>query len=422
MRTILALYLHKSLGFSEDMSTVVYHVFVMLCYFTPLLGGIIADSWLGKYRTIFYVSCIYAVGNIVLAVGSVSSLNISHKAMSLVGLFLIAAGTGGIKPCVSSFGGDQFVMPEQERQLQGFFSVFYFTINAGSVLSCFFTPMLREQVSCLGQETCDPLAFGVPAVLMVISIMFFVGGRRMYKMKDPEGNIMSLVCKCIGHAISRKISRKKGEGREHWLDYADDIYPKRLIEETKIFINLAILFSPTIVFWALYEQQGSRWTFQASHMDGNLGGYYLDPDQIQTLNPVLVLIFIPIFDKGFYPLLAKLRIIRTPLQKLSWGGLLGALAFLVSGLVELKIQPSYPVLAGSGEAHLRVYNTLQCDIGLNYMNNDGVVNQLGMLERLALPVVGNTTVQLKMTGRDYCKTYKAVETSFVLQEMEVSQF
>ena len=66
-----------------------------------------------------------------------------YREFSLLGLALIAIGTGGIKPCVSAFGGDQFKLPEQERQLQTFFSVFYFAINAGSLISTALTPILR---------------------------------------------------------------------------------------------------------------------------------------------------------------------------------------------------------------------------------------------------------------------------------------
>jgi solute carrier family 15 (oligopeptide transporter), member 1 len=92
------------------------------------------------------------------------------RAFSLVGLFIIAVGTGGIKPCVSAFGGDQFVRPQQDRQLETFFSIFYFAINAGSLISTFVTPILREDVKCFDQNTCFPLAFGVPAILMIIAV------------------------------------------------------------------------------------------------------------------------------------------------------------------------------------------------------------------------------------------------------------
>jgi solute carrier family 15 oligopeptide transporter 1 len=89
---------------------------------------------------------------------------------SMTGLLIIAIGTGGIKPCVSAFGGDQFVRPQQDRQLEAFFSVFYFAINAGSLISTAVTPILREDVQCFGDETCYPLAFGVPAILMIVAV------------------------------------------------------------------------------------------------------------------------------------------------------------------------------------------------------------------------------------------------------------
>jgi solute carrier family 15 (oligopeptide transporter), member 1 len=91
------------------------------------------------------------------------------RALTMIGLLLIAIGSGGIKPCVSAFGGDQFKLPEQIKQLAVFFSVFYFSINLGSFISTSVTPILRD-VRCLGEDNCFALAFGVPAILMVISI------------------------------------------------------------------------------------------------------------------------------------------------------------------------------------------------------------------------------------------------------------
>jgi solute carrier family 15 (oligopeptide transporter), member 1 len=112
-------------------------------------------------------------------------------------LLLIAMGTGGIKPCVSAFGGDQFKIPQQIKQLATFFSLFYMAINAGSLISTFITPILREDVKCFGQNDCFSLAFGVPGVLMVVSIFIFIFGRRFYVVKKPSGNMIVLVSKCI---------------------------------------------------------------------------------------------------------------------------------------------------------------------------------------------------------------------------------
>lgn len=95
------------------------------------------------------------------------------REISILGLLLIAIGTGGIKPCVSAFGGDQFKLPQQQDQLAKFFSIFYFSINAGSLISTLLTPVLRENVKCFGVDSCFPLAFGVPGILMIVSLSKF---------------------------------------------------------------------------------------------------------------------------------------------------------------------------------------------------------------------------------------------------------
>ncbi|XP_014289068.1 peptide transporter family 1 [Halyomorpha halys] len=378
MRGVLALYLKDYLHYSENNATIIYHLFIVLCYFSPIFGGIMADAWLGKYNTILYVSLLYAFGNIVLSFGSVAGLNIPHRELSLLGLFLIAVGTGGIKPCVSSFGGDQFVLPQQEQELRRFFSVFYFSINAGSVISSFLTPMLREY-HCLGSnEDCYPLAFGLPAALMIVALVIFVVGSPMYKRNNPEGNIALQVGGCIGHAVSKKISSSKK--KEHWLDYAEDRYSTKLIADIKVLLKLIYLFTPTIVFWALYDQQGSKWTFQASRMNGDLGWFTIQPDQMQTLDALLVLFFIPLFESIIYPFLQKLRLVRTPLQKLTVGGFLAALAFLLSGALELYIQKENPTLPMSGQSEVVLYNSLNCVAEIDGVPNKALIPPRSFLD------------------------------------------
>ena len=91
------------------------------------------------------------------------------RAISFIGLFLIAFGTGGIKPCVVSFGAEQFTLPQQEPQMSSFFNIFYFSINFGSMISTILTPVFRS-TPCLGEAECYPLAFGVPAALMFVAL------------------------------------------------------------------------------------------------------------------------------------------------------------------------------------------------------------------------------------------------------------
>lgn len=90
--------------------------------------------------------------------------------MTVIALVLIAVGTGGIKPCVAAFGGDQFYLPKQTSLLQQFFSIFYFSINLGGFVGMVLTPILRKSITCFGDDTCYALGFGFPAVLMLLSL------------------------------------------------------------------------------------------------------------------------------------------------------------------------------------------------------------------------------------------------------------
>lgn len=166
------LYLKGKLGFTENDATVLYHIFVMLCYFTCIVGGIISDVWLGKFKTILSLSIVYVIGSMAVSVGAIPAIHtvISPKIALYIGLLLIAFGSGGIKPCVSAFGGDQFKLPEQTAQVATYFSLFYFSINSGSLVSTTLTPILREDVKCFGEHDCFSLAFGVPAILMAVAI------------------------------------------------------------------------------------------------------------------------------------------------------------------------------------------------------------------------------------------------------------
>ena len=105
--------------------------------------------------------------------------------LCIVALIIVACGTGGIKPCVSTLGGDQFSSDERgQSQLKDFFSIFYFAINAGSLCSTFITPVLRAQ----GSYT---IAFLVPAVLMGVALILFLAGSKYYIKNMPTGNIFS---------------------------------------------------------------------------------------------------------------------------------------------------------------------------------------------------------------------------------------
>ncbi|XP_031627533.1 peptide transporter family 1-like [Contarinia nasturtii] len=339
LRTILTIYLTDKLGYSADDATVLYHVYIMLVYFMCIFGGILSDTWLGKFNTILYLSIVYSIGSVIVSVGAIP-IGFSPKAALYIGLALISVGSGGIKPCVSAFGGDQFKLPEQAAQVAKYFSLFYFSINAGSLVSTTLTPVLREDVHCFGETSCYSLAFGVPAVLMILSILFFLIGKSSYTyVKTSSENMIIKMFKCICHAIVTKRREGKRSPHKNLLDYSIDKYGAELVGDIRTLKKILILYLPLPLFWSLFDQQGSRWTLQAKHMNGDLGFYTIKADQIQLMNPLMILTFIPAFEAIVYPFLNKIGLGR-PLQRLTIGGLLAGASFFLSALVEFWIESS----------------------------------------------------------------------------------
>jgi len=424
MKAVLAIYLKSKLHFSEDTSTVIYHAFSGLCYFTPIFGAMLADQFFGKFKTIFWISLIYVLGHILKTLAAVTPLGLPPVEFSLIGLLLIAIGTGGIKPCVAAFGGDQFKLPEQERQLQTFFSVFYFSINAGSLISTFITPVFRQDIHCFGDDTCYSLAFGVPAALMLIATVILVLGKNMYVHKPPQGSILTQVIGAISVALKKKF--KSSEKPEHWLDHAKGKYSAQLIEDTKILLKVLVLYLPLPVYWALFDQQGSRWTFQATRMNGQIGSYVIKPDQMQLINPAFILILIPLFDQIIYPFLAKFNLLKKPLQRMATGGTLTACAFFISGFLELELAKTYGKVPAVGYSHSHVMNLLPCDLNVRISNSDGSYNNHFDISANLNSIVydletGSYDIEVRANAE--CNiTTKMMKLPFVAQDKTVSGF
>jgi len=424
MKAILSIYLKKKLHFHEDKATVIYHTFSMFCYFTPIFGSIIADQLLGKFKTIVYISIIYVLGHLLKTLAAIPTLGIPPVSFSLIGLALIAIGTGGIKPCVSAFGGDQFKLPEQARQLQTFFSVFYFSINAGSLISTILTPVLREDVECFGDDTCYSLAFGVPAILMLVATLIIIMGKPLYKMVPPQGNILVRVFGAIGRALKKKVD---GEHAEHWMDLAKDKYEPQLVEDVKCVLRVLLLYLPLPVWWALFDQTGSRWTFQATRMNGVVGNAgTIKPDQMQVINPLLILFLLPLFDRIIYPAFAKFNLLVKPLQRMTAGGILTACSFFISGFLELEMMKTYAKIPTVGTSHIHFLNNIPCHVSLQLSNNTGLIHEqaIDALENLVLRDLDPGKYSLDMEVSPTCLpailTKRTEEVDVMAEDKEVT--
>ncbi|OZC12612.1 hypothetical protein X798_00243 [Onchocerca flexuosa] len=367
MRAVLMLYLITEHHFSESRASLFYHSFVACAYIAPLFGSIAADNYFGRFRVILWMSAVYVIGHVLLSIGAIPQLDQSFRSIfDFGGLAVIALATGGIKPCVSAFAADQFE-EKQENERNQFFSFFYFSINAGSLLAILLTPILRGRVKCFGSEYCFPLAFGVPGVLMLLAFILFLAGWRYYKIIPPgKGNVVFSVICCICYAAREKLnSLVRGQGKaKHWLDHASPKYNDHFLRSVKSLVSVSILFGPVILFWALFDQQGSTWVLQARRMDGRVGPFMILPDQMNTFNPLIVLITVPIFEAWIYPMVQKFCKV-TPLRKMAAGGCLAAIAFVMAGLLQLEVNKTMEACP----AHDRVILQLFGDSSHSYEIN-----------------------------------------------------
>lgn len=266
-----------------------YHLFVSAVYFTPLLGALLSDALLGKYRTIMLLSLLYCAGHLALA--------LDHTRLGLaIGLGLIAFGSGGIKPCVSAHVGDQFGQ-QNSHLLPAVFAAFYFAVNLGGFLSMLMTPWLMREHGAA-------VAFAVPGLLMLAATLIFRAGRFRFVHIPPAG----------GRFVREVLSR----------------------DGLRVLARLGAIYLCVAMFWALFDQTGSAWVLQAQHMDRHLFGVEVLPAQIQAANPLLVLMLIPLFAYVVYPLIGRYWTL-TALRKMGMGMFATVAAFAIPAWIQVQI-------------------------------------------------------------------------------------
>lgn len=199
------------------------------------------------------------------------------------------------------------------------------------------------------------------------------------------------------------------------MDYAEPQFGDKMVRDIKATLKVLVLYIPLPIFWALYDQQGSGWTFQAVRMDGNIGFYTILPDQMQVVNPFLILGFIPLFSYVVYPMFAKCNFLKTSLQRMVCGGFLAAVAFGISALISLALEATYPVLPSSGNIQIRIYNPSNTDLKFESadLNISGTLPQYEYYANKDVSFTGNKSVPF---------TFNDESRSFLLEEEKAFGF
>jgi POT family proton-dependent oligopeptide transporter len=344
-------------GLAKD----VFHTFVIGVYFFPLIGGWIADRFFGKYPTILWLSLVYCAGHALLALFD------DNRTGFYAGLFLIAVGSGGIKPLVASFCGDQFDQTNKQRA-KVVFDAFYWSINFGSFFASLLMPIFLRAYG-------PSIAFGIPGALMFVATLVFWLARKQYVRVPPAPPDADSFLNVVRTALLREAP---GEGRPGlyvalvgvvlalvafgfmgalgfvaafclalvflmafggggaWLQLqrARAVHPAEAVEGVRAVLRVMIIFALITPFWSLFDQKASTWILQADQM---VKPEWFHSAQMQALNPALVMILIPFNNLVLYPMLRRLGFEPTPLRRMGFGIGVTGLAWVAAGAIQLSI-------------------------------------------------------------------------------------
>lgn len=356
------------------------------CYATPLIGAFVADAYLGRYWTIASFSIIYAFGMLLLTLSaSVPGLKpiCSDKdvcyatdfqtALCFIALYMVALGTGGIKPCVSSFGADQFddAIEKEKKYKSSFFNWFYFSINIGALIAHSLLVWIQDNVGW-------GWGFGIPTVAMAIAIVSFFSGTKLYRNQKPRGSPFTRLLQVIvaswkkknievpndrallyGNAdaefVNTELHKLNHTGNLIFFNKAavetesdhikGSVDPWRLctvtqVEELKAIIRLLPIWVTGIVFNAVLNQVGNLFVLQGSAMDIQLGSssFEIPPASLGIFDTISVLFWVPVYDYFIVSIARKFTGHRnglTQLQRIGIGIFISIFAVISAAILEV---------------------------------------------------------------------------------------
>ncbi|KAL1543537.1 protein NRT1/ PTR FAMILY 8.1-like [Salvia divinorum] len=357
------------------------------CYITPLIGAFLADSYLGRYCTIATFSSIYVLGMALLTLSaSVGGLKpecdasgVCHptqaqSATFFVALYLIAFGTGGIKPCVSSFGADQFDENDEneKKRKSSFFNWFYLSINVGALIASSVLVWIQMNVGW-------GWGFGIPAAAMALAVAAFFVGSRLYRLQRPGGSPLVRIVQVLVASVRKfrikvpsdvSLLHETGDVEESnirgsrklqhtdkfkFFDKAavrtkEDVDLKvgsavwhlctiTQVEELKSLVRLLPVWATGIVFSAVYSQMSTMFVLQGNTMDQHMGPNFKIPSaSLSLFDTISVIVCTLAYD------LVLVRFVRrytkhergfTQLQRMGIGLVISILAMVVAGGLEV---------------------------------------------------------------------------------------
>ncbi|XP_010415943.1 PREDICTED: LOW QUALITY PROTEIN: protein NRT1/ PTR FAMILY 5.13-like [Camelina sativa] len=335
----------------------------------PVLGAFVADAFLGRYRTIIIASLIYVLGLAFLTSSAFMIPNTTEvtsspssfvNALFFFSLYLVAIGQSVHKPCVQAFGADQFdeKNPQEYRDRSSFFNWWYLSICAGISLAVLVVVYIQEYVSWA-------LGFGIPCVFMVISLVLFVLGRRIYrysKRRQVEetnpftriGRVFLLAFKnqrlSSSELCKAELEANPSQDSPEELSFLNKalLVPNdgemscksRDVEDATALVKLIPVWLTTLSYAIPYAQYMTFFTKQGVTMERTIfPGVMIPPASLQALISLSIIVFVPIYDRVLVPMgksITKDPCGITTLKRIGTGMVIATLTMVVAALVESK--------------------------------------------------------------------------------------
>ncbi|KAK8626174.1 hypothetical protein V6N13_133826 [Hibiscus sabdariffa] len=383
----LVTYLTETMHLGNATSATTVTNFLGTSFMLCLLGGFVADTFLGRYLTIGIFVTVQATGVTILTISTVipglrppkctrDSTTICTPAGGIqltilyLALYLTALGTGGLKSSVSGFGSDQFddSDPEERSQMINFFNWFFFFINIGSLCSVTILVYIQDH---LGREW----GYGICACAIVMWLVVFLSGTKRYRFKKLVGSPLTQIAAVFVAALKKRNLelpsdpslffniddateglKKKKQKLPHsmqfrFLDRAaikDPSVPEANkwnlntltdVEEVKLVLRMLPIWATTIIFWTVYAQMTTFSVSQATTMDRHIGKFQIPPASLTVFFVGSILLTVPIYDRLIVPIARK--VLKnpqglTPLQRIAVGLVLSIIAMVAAALTEIK--------------------------------------------------------------------------------------
>ena len=318
MRALLVLYLTRHFLFDDAMAVRSYGAYAGLVYALPVVGGLIADRWLGLRRAVICGGVLLCLGHLAMAWEGVPARALDGGgvwrddigiATTFFAMALIAVGVGFLKPNISSLVGRLY--PPGDPRCDSGFTIFYIGINLGAALATLL-------VGWVGEVWGWSWGFGLAGIGMLVGLATFLWGQRylrgLAEAPDPAWLAQSRFGLRREHwiylgAALAVLLCQQGLSHHQWVGGALLVaflgvyafwawFCLRLasaVERRHVILVITLTFC-SVLFWALFEQAGSSMTLFADRaVDRQLGAFELRASQIQGLNPLFIVMLGPLF-------------------------------------------------------------------------------------------------------------------------------